>query len=114
MAADTFAPVLSDVEALAPSPPFGGRGGGGVARNVIAVGTPFQNAFLASKVLHHKQEEPVAAPAAAASAVQWMRDGSGGGGGSGVEASFRIAGSPCGVFDEPGTAILYLAPWWDD
>ena len=112
MAADTFAPVLSDVQALAPSP-LGGRGS--VARNVIAVGTPFQNAFLASKVLHQQQKESSFAGAhkkapTATSAVQWMRGGNGGG----VEASFRIAGSPCGVFDEPGTAILYLAPWWDD
>ena len=133
MAADTFAPVFSDEDALqamttrfaADSPPSAAHFSLESlmhGRNVIAIGSPFQNSFLATRIgdAHRKVRlDGERTKVEARSAVTWIprsqlrSNASSAIMSSTIDAAFRIEGSPCGVFDEPGTGILYLAPWWD-
>jgi hypothetical protein len=65
-------------------------------RNTIVLGSPIQNHF--HDMLANQNNT------AAASAVRWSQDGS----------SFTIDNLPCNPFDEPGTAVVYLSPFWDE
>lgn len=135
MAADTFAPVFSDEDALQAMATKRVAGGGSPPsaahfsleslmrkRNVIAIGSPFQNSFLATKLGDAQRKvrlDREGTTVKARSAVTWIprsqlrSNASTAIMSSTIDAAFRIEGSPCGVFDEPGTGILYLAPWWD-
>jgi len=64
-------------------------------RNMIVLGSPVQNHF--HNILANQNNT------SAASAVRWSQDGS----------SFTIDNLPCKPFDEPGTAVVYLSPFWD-
>jgi len=113
MAADTHAPVASDLTMNLDHPSSLIHPGGASkkrklsGRNAIVIGRPDQNAFLARI---HPSESLSSGSRGARSAVHWAqaRNASGGG------AYFWIEGAPCPAFIEPGTAIVYLAPWWDD
>ena len=127
MAADTYAPVVEDTRAVA--------SGQGLGRNAIVVGGPHQNTFARTVIVHsafrainsgdsgsgsggsgssfrstvldeggHVANATYVTARGAPSAVSWSADGS----------SFAVTGLPCGPFDEPGTAILYLAPFWEE